>query len=134
MYLREESIQINNIIKTLIERMGPSYAEAECYEKKKYRDSFAKELKIEKKYIKISKSKCTKESFFMELFRLNKEEANKTIKNIEKEFGKIETLYEANTRKLERYDGIVWPFFFLEGLHFIETENFMLCIMVGNCE
>ena len=134
MYLREESIKINDIIKALPERMGPSYAEAECYEKKKYRDSFARELKIEKKYIKISKSEFNKESFFTELFRLDKEEVGKTIQKIEKEFGKIGTIYETDTQKLGRYDGKVWPFFFLEALYFIETEKVMICIMVGNCE
>ena len=70
----------------------------------------------------------------MELFRLDKEEVGKTIQKIEKEFGKIGTIYETDTQKLGRYDGKVWPFFFLEALYFIETEKVMICIMVGNCE
>ena len=128
---------ITHLASSLSKNIGPSFIEADCFKKQKYKDDFSKYYEVPKEKIKVKETDKT----IQDIFEIWLWKDSKLIDNmlylINYELGSPSKVYEINKEvinALSRSDGGISSFYTAEEGYFIEFEKYMVCFTIGNNE
>lgn len=136
MYLKTESSYISgllNMASSCSKTIGLSYADAECFNKDKYKNDFSKLHKIKEIDLSLEKLNITFKELLTNIFGDEKEIIEGLSHWINLIAGTPNKVSMINDKTIiEKISNI--PFYFLEDVFFIECENMVICILIGNDE
>ena len=137
MFLKKESAYITgltNLASYYSKEIGPSYVEADCFDKENFIDDFSKLYTIPKEDVQIEKTNLSLEEFLKMWFgESNKELIEGLLHWIRIHYGEDKKIYETcENSKVLNYD--IGMFFNLEDIYFVEFEKLVIGIYIGNDE
>ncbi|MBQ6497967.1 MAG: hypothetical protein IJI58_04570 [Bacilli bacterium] len=142
MYLANSSSYISglfNLSSSVSKTIGPSYIQADCFEKKDYKKKFIEMYEIPKEEFNIEKYDNSLEQLLIDLLGNNKDLIEGLLHWLHIESGDVKEIYtvpeDSNVMNYigSEYNGY-GPFFFCEDLYFIETDRMIICLLIGNDE
>lgn len=142
MYLKDSSLYISglvNMASSVSKTISKSYLQADCFEKKNYKESFLTMYEIPEDIFHLEEYKKSLETLLKELLGNDKNLIEGLLHWINLESGPVEKIYTVseNTKALELMGaetGGYGPFYFVEDLYFIETDRLVICLLLGNDE
>lgn len=107
-----------------------------CFKKKGFKNNFSQFYKINPNKIKLKEVK--KDLFYKLVSWLGREKIVLCLVEIvQHEVGEIVKVYDSNDELCEvlsGYEGGLSGFYFVEDVFFVETEQYMVCFIIGNNE
>ena len=129
---------LTNLASTVAKGKTPSYIEVDCFDKNNFNEEFAKCYKIDKDKIVLEEENTTINDILSGW--LNDKEVVDSLQYwIGLKIGKPLKVYknkeENNLEELiSGYSNSMSPFYITEEVYFVEYNDYILCLMIGNNE
>ena len=117
-------------------KIGPSYAYATCFKKKNFANSFKMFYNI-KEDIKLKKLSITFDKLIIRIFGKNKRIVDGLSHWVNFYSGNQINIYTMDYKIIEllgRCNKGLSPFYIADDAYFIECENLVICLIIGNDE
>ena len=142
MYLDKSSLYISglfNMASSMSKKIGYSYIQADCFEKKNYKKKFTEMYEIPEEDFKLEEYSNNLETLLKDLLGNDKDLIEGLIHWLSISSGTVKKIYTiTEDDKSREYIGAehngYGPFYFCEDLYFIETDRMVVCLLIGNDE
>lgn len=142
MYLKDQSLYISglvNMASSCSTKIGPSYLQADCFEKKNYQKKFLTMYEIPEDIFHLVEYNKSLEKLLIDILGNRKEMIDGLLHWIIREAGEVKMIYTVpDDSKVMQFIGAetggYGPFYFCEDIYFIECDRFVICLMMGNDE
>lgn len=130
---------LTNMASACSTEIGPSFIEADSFDKKDFEKEFAKYYEIEENIELVSNNEKLEIILTQWIGKNNKAIVDNLMYLIESEVGspiKVYTLKDERIikEKMGRESGGISQFYFVEDVIFVEFEKSMVCFSIGNNE
>lgn len=142
MYLKDSSLYISGLVNmssSVSKTISKSYLQADCFEKKNYKEAFLTMYEIPEDIFHLEEYKKSLENLLKDLLGDDKNLIEGLLHWLHMEAGTVEKIYTLpdNNKVLELMGaetGGYGPFYFVEDVFFIETDRLVICLLIGNDE
>ncbi len=142
MYLANPSSYLSglfNMASSISKRIGPSYIQVDCFEKKNYQKKFIEMYEIPKEDFELEEYNKSLEKLLTDILGTSKDLIEGLLHWFKISSGTVKSIYTVpENSSITSYIGAEFngygPFFFCEDVYFIETDRMVVCLLIGNDE